>query len=453
MQHLQFTGRLRRADLISTIDDFHQAHSLIAPSSQLLYRPREANFIADYLAGQGSRYLLDLQEQEKPLPEHPVRINSSPPLALLLKQQAMIGGTHRAGRMVLCLMERIACTVSQLRSYTRHTDDKIAKGAAHLLMATRRGSGPLVVGPAKGKLRLPKSGFSQESPKRYRCDFCRKRGHLSRNCPFITFWVSLSEGAMVHQKVHEKVRDDDEEEEEDAPVLVTTADPETLPDAAIRLVERRAVRANLKEEQDRLKQHEAEAKEILRRERERKGQAHEISEREKKILAKEAKKKNTKEKKSVLKDKGVVKAKKAVKPEVKTPEAKKPEAKKPVAEEEYIYYTSPSQEPEPKPVPKVEDGKRKKAAPKLVAKKQKAKPPTPPKSSSETGDDEGEEEGLLTDDFPPEGEESTSPSQESELFEAESAVPRREVGAPKRTEVMPKKRPACQTPSRNLQRG
>ena len=208
------------------------------------------------------------------------------------------------------------------------------------------------LGQSKGKLRLPKSGFSQENPKRYRCDFCRRRGRLSRNCPFITFRVSLSEGAMVHQKAQEKVREDDEEEEDKGPeVLVTTADPETLPDAAIRLVERRAVRASLKEEQDRLKQHEAEAKEILRRERERKGQAHEVSEREKKILAKEAKKKNTKEKKSVLKDKGVVKAKKAVKPEVK-----KPEAKKPIAEEEYSYYTSPSQEPEPKPTPKVEDG-------------------------------------------------------------------------------------------------
>ena len=293
------------------------------------------------------------------------------------------------------------------------------------------------LGQSKGKLRLPKSGFSQENPKRYRCDFCRKRGHLSRNCPFITFRVSLSEGAMVHQKAQEKVREDDEEEEDKGPeVLVTTADPGTLPDAAIRLVERRAVRASLKEEQDRLKQHEAEAKEILRREqerkdRERKGQAHEVSEKEKKFLAKEAKKKkNTKEKKNVLKDKGVVKAKKAVKAEEKTPEAKKP-----VAEEEYSYYTSPSQEPEPKPIPKVEDGKRKKAAPKLVAKTQKAKPPTPPQSSSEPEDDEGEEEGLLTDDFPPEGEESTSPTQESELFEAESAVPR--VVAPKRPGVMP----------------
>ena len=58
LQHLQFTGRLRRSDLISTIDDFHQARSLLAPSCQLLYRPREVNFIADFLAGQGSRFLI-----------------------------------------------------------------------------------------------------------------------------------------------------------------------------------------------------------------------------------------------------------------------------------------------------------------------------------------------------------------------------------------------------------
>ena len=98
----------------------------------------------------------------------------------------------------------------------------------------------------------------------------------------------------------------------------------------------------------------------------------------------------------------------------------KQEKEKPVAEE-YSYYTT-EDEPEALPAPKVDDGKRKKTMPKLVAKKPKAKPPTPPTSSSEPEDDEGEEEGLLTDDFPPEGEESTSPSQESEVFEADSAL-------------------------------
>ena len=127
----------------------------------------------------------------------------------------------------------------------------------------------------------------------------------------------------------------------------------------------------------------------------------------------------------MLKDKKIVKGKKKAVKEEK-------EKKKPAAEE-YSYYTT-EDEPEVTPAPKVDDGKRKKTMPKLVAKKQKAKPPTPPTSSSEPKDDEGEEEGLLTDDFPPEGEESTStsPSQESEVFEAESAVPKRAVVQAKR---------------------
>ena len=220
---------------------------------------------------------------------------------------------------------------------------------------------------------------------------------------------------MITKKAHE----------EDVPpepeVLVTTADPETLPDAAIRLVERRAVRANLKEEKDRLKQHEAEANEILRREkerrdRERKGQDHEVSEKEKKFLAREAKKKDTKEKKKkVLKDKKIVKdKKKAVKDEK--------EKEKPVAEEYSYYSTSEDPQAKVKRAPKADDGKRKaKDMPKLASKKArgrpKNKPPTPPSSSSsESGDQEGEEEDLLTDDFPPECEESTSPSEESEVF-------------------------------------
>ena len=155
------------------------------------------------------------------------------------------------------------------------------------------------LGDAKEKLRLRKSGFSQGDPKKYRCDFCRKRGRLSRNCPEITFRVSLSEGAVITQKAQEGGGPPESE------VLVTTADPETLPDAAIRLVERRAVKANPKEERERLKQHEAEANEILRTERERKdrerkGQEHEVPEKEKKYLAREAKRKITKDKKKVL---------------------------------------------------------------------------------------------------------------------------------------------------------
>ena len=58
LQHLQFTGRFRRQDLISAIDHFHLTRSLFAPKVRLIYRPREVNFVADYLAGQGGKHLL-----------------------------------------------------------------------------------------------------------------------------------------------------------------------------------------------------------------------------------------------------------------------------------------------------------------------------------------------------------------------------------------------------------
>ena len=125
LQHLQFTGRLRRSDLIATIDDFHHARSVIAPSCQLLYRPREVNFIADFLAGQGSKFLLDLHKQGLDLPGGPTRISATPPIPLLLKQQAILFGTHRAGQTVMCLVERVTCTMSRLVDVTRHPDEYI----------------------------------------------------------------------------------------------------------------------------------------------------------------------------------------------------------------------------------------------------------------------------------------------------------------------------------------
>ena len=54
-------------------------------------------------------------------------------------------GTHQAGRTVMCLLEQVTCTVSDLLDITRHSDEHIARGAAHLLTATKSCAGPLVV--------------------------------------------------------------------------------------------------------------------------------------------------------------------------------------------------------------------------------------------------------------------------------------------------------------------
>ena len=67
------------------------------------------------------------------------------PIDLLLRQQAILLGTHCSGKTVLCLIERTSCTSADLLDYTRHTDEHIARSAAQLLTATRSGVCPLVV--------------------------------------------------------------------------------------------------------------------------------------------------------------------------------------------------------------------------------------------------------------------------------------------------------------------
>ena len=54
IQHLDFRGRFRCNDLVSLINRFHVKRSCIAPNAITEYRPREANAIADYLAGRAS---------------------------------------------------------------------------------------------------------------------------------------------------------------------------------------------------------------------------------------------------------------------------------------------------------------------------------------------------------------------------------------------------------------
>lgn len=56
LSHLSFQSRFRRCDLVPIIDRFHERRSRIAPNSMTENRPREANFVSDYLSGQGSGY-------------------------------------------------------------------------------------------------------------------------------------------------------------------------------------------------------------------------------------------------------------------------------------------------------------------------------------------------------------------------------------------------------------
>ena len=107
--------------------------------------------------------------------------------------------------------------------------DSVLGSTSRKVMAGMGGS------PTKPKLDLPGSGFTKSATNRLRCDFCRKRGHIARFCPEITFRISLTDSSIRPQKKEEKPPPQPEEHEEEG-------------DVAIHVKERREVRRELPQE-------------------------------------------------------------------------------------------------------------------------------------------------------------------------------------------------------------
>ena len=55
IKHLAFAGRLRRTDLQSTVGVIRREQARYFAQGKWIYRPREANIVVDYLAGEASR--------------------------------------------------------------------------------------------------------------------------------------------------------------------------------------------------------------------------------------------------------------------------------------------------------------------------------------------------------------------------------------------------------------
>ena len=137
LSHLRFQTRFRRPDLIAVIDRFHAKRSRLAPLSATEYRPREANFVADYLAGQGSAFLLHRTEAlaaSEGIIEHEV----NPPYELLLEHNASIFGRHAAGKTVLVLREVPACSSLALSGVVPQVDEQTQRLLRDLALATQK---------------------------------------------------------------------------------------------------------------------------------------------------------------------------------------------------------------------------------------------------------------------------------------------------------------------------
>ena len=145
VNHLQFQGRFRRPDLTSIIDRFHQKRSRIAPLSAAEYRPREANFVADYLAGQGSAYLLSMRQEQAQLPHEPVCLDVAPPYELLLKNHAVIAGFHAGGKFVLTLLEMPSCAIDDIVRIMPMVEPRTQRQLSQIVLATQKLTKPMVV--------------------------------------------------------------------------------------------------------------------------------------------------------------------------------------------------------------------------------------------------------------------------------------------------------------------
>ena len=139
LQHLDFRGRFRRQDLINLIHRFHTKRSRIAPNSITEYRPREANTLADYFAGQASAWLLQKGNLQNPTVE-PIAVQADPPYDLLLAANAVLLGPHKAGKIVLILREKPGCSLTQLGRFAGWDEGKCAAKVKAIALATKKGS-------------------------------------------------------------------------------------------------------------------------------------------------------------------------------------------------------------------------------------------------------------------------------------------------------------------------
>ena len=145
IHHLQFAGRFRRSDLGAVVDRFHRLKSRLAPMAQPEYRPREANFLADYLAVEASRSLRGSSSVTANQDMQSSRLDVNLPYELILTNQAVILGEHQNGRVVLALREVPSCPLSVVEKYAVGRDGRQLTLLRQLVTATSKLSKALCV--------------------------------------------------------------------------------------------------------------------------------------------------------------------------------------------------------------------------------------------------------------------------------------------------------------------
>ena len=138
LQHLDFRSRFRRKDIVQLADLFHRRRSRVAPKAITEYRPREANAIADFLAGKASHHLRSFDERARSDANEPFQIDCDPPYGLLFKEKATIQGKHQAGKTVLCLTEKPDPDYILLAKCAAWKEERYKQALAEIALASQK---------------------------------------------------------------------------------------------------------------------------------------------------------------------------------------------------------------------------------------------------------------------------------------------------------------------------
>lgn len=113
VKHMAFAGRMRRLDLQPIIRRIRAKQSRYFDFGIWMYRPREANVVADYLAGQASKFALTMQGSNC----SPIAVQVDAPYDLAISTGAIVLEEKSQGPTILILRECPCCDVEQVETY------------------------------------------------------------------------------------------------------------------------------------------------------------------------------------------------------------------------------------------------------------------------------------------------------------------------------------------------
>lgn len=120
VKHLAFAGRFRRIDLQPIVHQIRRKQSRIFDFGIWIYRPREANVIADYLAGLASQYACNLS----PSQDVPLEVYTPAPYRVAIAAGAVVLEERPCEATVLVLTEVSNTSLRSIPNFLESNDNQ-----------------------------------------------------------------------------------------------------------------------------------------------------------------------------------------------------------------------------------------------------------------------------------------------------------------------------------------